>query len=143
MGNIKLPKAPNEAYIQSLERQCLAVRNVIYGYQFDTSWSFEDICFFLRLHFPFLFRYFKEGPAMAHYATESPFLVVHKNFQTLTAIPYETSAFDGEVLRRNCMMQKKGFQLSKLYFGMFQYLSVISRSNVWSQSLDTSSHSLS
>lgn len=119
---IKVSKAPDEAYIQLLEQQCLAVHNVKDGFQLDTSWSYEDISFFLRLHFPFLFRYFKEGPDTADFAEKTPFLVVLKIHQMLQAVPYEPMSLNGEVLHWNCMLEKKGSQKLKLYFGMFKLL---------------------
>ena len=116
---IGVTKAPDEANIQILEQQCLAIRNVTDGFELNTSWLYEDICYFLETHFKFLFRYFKEGPnSETATNSESPFMVVHKNHQTLTAVSYEPNMFDGEVLRRNCMLQKKSFLDVKLFFGM-------------------------
>ena len=118
---IRVSKAPDEAYIQTLEQQQLAVRNLTHGFQFDTSWTYEDICFFLELHFEYLFRYFKEGPETRHYVANTPFLVVHKSHQTMTAVSYEPASLNGGVIKRNCMLQKKGFRDMKLFFGMFSY----------------------
>jgi hypothetical protein len=140
---IKTSKAPDEAYIQVLERQCLAVRDIVYGFTLETGWAYEDICYFLQCQFPFLFRYFKEGPLAGRYTTETPFLVVHKSHQTLTAIPYEPMALNGEVLRRNSMLNKKSFQLSKLYFGMFKLTVILLYAYHTAQSLGTLFLSLS
>lgn len=55
---IKVSKAPDEAYIQLLEQQHLAICDMTEGFKLDTSWSYEDIEFYLRNLFPFLFHYF-------------------------------------------------------------------------------------
>ena len=109
----------NPLYVQLLEHQLLAIRDISDGYELDKNWSYEEISYYLKCHFPFLFRYFKEGPNTAYYATDTPFIVVSKSHQTLSAVPYELMSLNGEVLHRNCMQDKKGFHKLKLYFGMF------------------------
>jgi hypothetical protein len=114
INTIAVTRAPDEAYIQLLEQQQLAIRNVSEGYELDSTWDSEDIYAFLRPRFPFLFRYFEEGPNAKEYESTTPFIVVNKSRQTLSAVPYK---MDGDVLRRNSDVPRSGLQMRKLFFG--------------------------
>jgi len=109
-------KAPTDGVIQSLEEQQLAIRNTDEGYELDSTWDFDDICGFLRPLFPFLFRYFEEGPNTESYQLSTPFIVVNKSHQTVVALPYK---LNGDILRRNSDTRtgKNGLQQRKIFFG--------------------------
>ena len=117
IDTIAITKAPDEAYVQLLEQQQLAIRNMKEGYEFDTTWDYDDIYMFLRGHFTFLFRYFEEGPNADSYASETPFLIVHKAQRTLSAVPYNPASLNGDVLCRNSAVHKSGLCFWKMLFG--------------------------
>jgi len=80
-------RIPNEAYVQLLEKQCLAIRDTTNGFLLDMNWSYNKVYEFLESHFKFLFHYFAMGPNADQYKSDPPFLVVNKSRQTYA--PYQ------------------------------------------------------
>jgi len=113
-------RSPNEAYIQLLETQHLAIRDTS-GFLLDSEWTYSRIYAFLESHFKFLFHYFAMGPNADLYESESPFLVINKSRQTLRAVPCESLDLNGDMLCRNSAVPKTGQRLWRLLFGKLRF----------------------
>jgi hypothetical protein len=111
-------RAPNEAYVQLLEKQCLAIRDTKNGFLVDMNWSYSKIYEFLETHFKFLFHYFATGPDADQYKSNAPFLVVNKSRHTLRAVSGDLLDLNGDLLSWNAVVPAKyARRMWRLWFG--------------------------